>query len=187
MSLTSASFFVFLAVTIIAFHMSTSVLYRRFVLGSANAVFIASYLNNVTEALPLLAFLALGYLCVTLISLHRSGTVLALGVAAILVTYVFLKRFSFFEPLGRLPFPYLLIGLSYVLFRILHVMIDVRSGIWLSASAPSRSFAIPATSCASFPVRSSAIRNSARWMARRFNRWIPPHIIVNHCISANQI
>jgi alginate O-acetyltransferase complex protein AlgI len=128
MSLTSASFFVFLAVTIIAFHMSTSVLYRRFVLGSANAVFIASYLNNVTEALPLLAFLALGYLCVTLISLHRSGTVLALGVAAILVTYVFLKRFSFFEPLGRLPFPYLLIGLSYVLFRILHVMIDVRSG-----------------------------------------------------------
>jgi alginate O-acetyltransferase complex protein AlgI len=128
MSLTSASFFLFLAVTIVAFHISTSVLYRRFVLGTANAVFIASYVNNVTEALPLLAFLALGYLCVSLVSLRRSGIVLALGVAAVLVTYVFLKRFSFFEPLGRLPFPYLLIGLSYVLFRILHVMIDARSG-----------------------------------------------------------
>jgi alginate O-acetyltransferase complex protein AlgI len=128
MSLTSASFFLFLAITIVAFHISTSVLYRRFVLGTANAVFIASYVNNVTEALPLLAFLALGYLCVSLVSLRRSGIVLALGVAAVLVTYVFLKRFSFFEPLGRLPFPYLLIGLSYVLFRILHVMIDARSG-----------------------------------------------------------
>jgi D-alanyl-lipoteichoic acid acyltransferase DltB (MBOAT superfamily) len=128
MSLTSASFFLFLAVTIIAFHASTSVLYRRFVLGTANAVFIASYVSNVMEALPLLAFLALGYLCISLVSLRRSGAVLGLSVAAILVAYIFLKRFSFFEPLGRLPFPYLLVGLSYVLFRILHIMIDVRSG-----------------------------------------------------------
>jgi alginate O-acetyltransferase complex protein AlgI len=128
MSLTSASFFLFLAVTMTAFHVSASVPYRRFVLGTANAVFIASYVNNVTEALPLLAFLALGYLCLSLISLRRSGTVLALGVLVVLVAYIFLKRFSFFEPLGRLPFPYLLVGLSYVLFRILHVMIDVRSG-----------------------------------------------------------
>jgi alginate O-acetyltransferase complex protein AlgI len=128
MSLTSASFFLFLAVTIIAFHASTSVLYRRFVLGTANAVFIASYVSNVMEALPLLAFLALGYLCISLVSLRRSGAVLGLSVAAVLVAYIYLKRFSFFEPLGRLPFPYLLVGLSYVLFRILHIMIDVRSG-----------------------------------------------------------
>src|ERR1700736_4738827 len=128
MSLTSASFFLFLAVTIIAFHVNTSVKHRRFVLGTANAVFIASYVSNVTEALPLLAFLALGYLCVFLVYLRRSGAVLALGIAAVLVAYIFLKRFSFFEPLGRLPFPYLLVGLSYVLFRILHIMIDVRSG-----------------------------------------------------------
>src|SRR3984893_1820481 len=128
MSLTSASFFLFLAVTMTAFHVSASVPHRRFVLGTANAVFIASYVSNVTEALPLLAFLALGYLCVFLVYLRRSGTVLALGNAAVLVAYIFLKRFSFFEPLGRLPFPYLLVGLSYVLFRILHIMIDVRSG-----------------------------------------------------------
>ena len=128
MSLTSASFFLFLAVTIIAFHVNTSVKHRRFVLGTANAVFIASYVSNVTEALPLLAFLALGYLCVFLVYLRRSGAVLALGIAAVLVAYIFLKRFSFFEPLGRLPFPYLLVGLSYVLFRILHIMIEVRSG-----------------------------------------------------------
>jgi alginate O-acetyltransferase complex protein AlgI len=76
MSLTSASFFVFLAVTITAFRISTSVLYRRLVLGTANAVFIASYVNNFTEALPLLAFLALGYLCVSVISVRRSGAVL---------------------------------------------------------------------------------------------------------------
>jgi alginate O-acetyltransferase complex protein AlgI len=67
MNLTSATFFVFLAATILLFHVSKSVPYRRLVLGTANAVFIASYLNNVTEALPLLAFLTLGYVCVCLV------------------------------------------------------------------------------------------------------------------------
>ena len=42
--------------------------------------------------------------------------------------YVFLKRFSFFDDLGHVPFPYLTMGLSYILFRILHVMVDVQSG-----------------------------------------------------------
>jgi D-alanyl-lipoteichoic acid acyltransferase DltB (MBOAT superfamily) len=127
MNLTSASFFVFLAATILLFHVSKSVPYRRFVLGTANLVFIASYLNSFTEALPLLAFLVLGYLCVYLVHQQRSGVALVVSVASILVAYLFLKRFSFFEPLGRLPFSYLLIGLSYVLFRILHVVVDIRS------------------------------------------------------------
>ncbi|MGY8679174.1 MBOAT family O-acyltransferase [Bradyrhizobium sp. UFLA05-153] len=128
MSLTSPTFFAFLAATIVAFHLSASVTYRRFVLGTANAVFIGSYLSEVREVLPLLAFLLLGYACVVLVHLRRSGVILGIGVVAVLVSFIFLKRFSFFEPLGSLPFPYLLVGLSYILFRILHVMIDVRSG-----------------------------------------------------------
>lgn len=128
MSLTSPTFFAFLAAAIIAFHLSPSVPYRRFVLGAANAVFIGSYLSDVREVLPLLAFLLLGYTCVVLVHLRRSEAILGLGVGAVLVSFIFLKRFAFFEPLGSLPFPYLLVGLSYILFRILHVMIDARSG-----------------------------------------------------------
>ena len=128
MSLTSPLFFTFLAAVVVAFHISESVVYRRLVLGAANAIFIASYLTDLTQVLPLVAFLALGYLCVSALYLRQSSLVLALGVVAILCCYVFLKRFSFFEPLGQLPFPYLTIGLSYILFRILHIMIDVRSG-----------------------------------------------------------
>ena len=105
-----------------------SVAYRRLVLGTANAIFIASYLTDFTQILPLLAFLVLGYVCVSTVYFRKSAPVLALGVIAILCFYVFLKRFSFFEGLGQLPFPYLTIGLSYILFRILHLMVDIRSG-----------------------------------------------------------
>jgi alginate O-acetyltransferase complex protein AlgI len=127
MSLTSPLFFAFLATVIVAFHVSDSIAYRRFVLGAANATFIASYLTDFTQILPLLAFLALGYFCVSTLYFRKSPLVLALGVVAILCSYIFLKRFSFFEALGQLPFPYLTIGLSYILFRILHLMVDVKS------------------------------------------------------------
>jgi D-alanyl-lipoteichoic acid acyltransferase DltB (MBOAT superfamily) len=128
MSLTSPLFFAFVAAIVVAFHIRELVAYRRFVLGAANAIFIASYLTDFAQVVPLLAFLALGYLCVSALHVRQSPLVLASGVVAVLCTYVFLKRFSFFESLGQLPFPYLTIGLSYILFRILHIMVDVQAG-----------------------------------------------------------
>ena len=128
MSLTSPLFFAFLAAIVVAFHLSESIVCRRFVLGAANAIFIASYLTDFSQVVPLLSFLALGYLCVSALYIRQSTLVLALGVISVLCSYVFLKRFSFFEGLGQLPFPYVTVGLSYVLFRILHIMVDVRAG-----------------------------------------------------------
>lgn len=128
MSLTSPLFFAFVAATVVAFHVSEAVGYRRFVLGAANAIFIASYLTDFTQVVPLLGFLALGYACASILREYKSAIALSLGLAAVIGLFIFLKRFSFFDDLGHLPFPYLTIGLSYILFRILHVMADVRSG-----------------------------------------------------------
>jgi alginate O-acetyltransferase complex protein AlgI len=129
MSLTSPAFFAFLAVTIVAFHLSLSVAYRRLVLAAATAVFVASYLDDVSEALPLLGFLALGYASLQVVQARRTGATLTVGVVAVLLGYIYLKRFSFTEALvPSLPFPYLILGLSYILFRILHVMVDAGSG-----------------------------------------------------------
>lgn len=113
---------------VVAYNISASIPYRRAVLGLANAFFIGSYLTDITQALPLLGFLLLGYACVRVLEVWRSAVALGLGVLSVLGCYVFLKRFSFFEDLAHLPFPYLTIGLSYILFRILHMMVDMRSG-----------------------------------------------------------
>ena len=48
--------------------------------------------------------------------------VLWVGLIAIVAVFVVLKRFSFLGELPTLPFPYLLVGLSYVLFRVLHMV-----------------------------------------------------------------
>lgn len=129
MSLTSPAFFAFLAVTVIAFHLSASVAYRRIVLAAATAFFIASYLGSVIEALPLLGFLALGYAGLQISQARRTRVAVTVSVITVLVAFIYLKRFSFTEGfVSTLPFPYLVLGLSYILFRILHVIIDAGSG-----------------------------------------------------------
>ena len=75
-----------------------------------------------------LLFCCLGYACVSFSMSGSPRLRWRLAIVGVLACYIFLKRFSFFEDLGRLPFPYLTIGLSYILFRILHIMVDVRSG-----------------------------------------------------------
>lgn len=128
MSLTSPLFLAFLAAVVVASNVTDSVFFRRLVLALANAIFIASYLTDYSQALPLLGFLLLGYLWTSVLYARKSTLVLGLGILSVLSCYVFLKRFSFFEDVGQLSFPYLTIGLSYILFRILHIMVDVRSG-----------------------------------------------------------
>ncbi len=124
MSLTSPTFFLFVAFTIVAFHAQDSIAYRRFVLTAANAIFIASYVDNATELMPLASFLLLGYAGLQFVRVRSSGTALALGIAVILTIYIFLRRFSFFTPVAQLPFPYLIVGLSYILFRVLQLIVD---------------------------------------------------------------
>jgi alginate O-acetyltransferase complex protein AlgI len=128
MSLASFGFLAFIAATIVAFHLSASIGYRRFVLASANIVFIASYVDGLEQLLPLLGFLLLGYACLQLVYLQRTAIALAASIAVVLVIYIFLKRFSVVESFAQLPFPYLIVGMSYILFRLLHLMVDASSG-----------------------------------------------------------
>jgi hypothetical protein len=91
MSLASFGFLAFIAATIVAFHLSASIVYRRFVLASANIVFIASYVDGLEQLLPLLGFLLLGYACLQLVYLQRTAVALAASIAVVLVVYIFRK------------------------------------------------------------------------------------------------
>jgi D-alanyl-lipoteichoic acid acyltransferase DltB (MBOAT superfamily) len=46
----------------------------------------------------------------------------------ILTIFIYLKRFAVISDLPALPFPYITLGLSYILFRVLHLLIDARDG-----------------------------------------------------------
>jgi D-alanyl-lipoteichoic acid acyltransferase DltB (MBOAT superfamily) len=127
MNFTSPLFYTFLFLTVLAFHVSTGTAYRKTVLSIANLVMIASFSTAWTELLPLAAFLVLGYGLLRLVSRDRTILAMAASLLLILLLYVFLKQF-FFLKAYTLPFAYTVIGLSYILFRMIHLIVDVSSG-----------------------------------------------------------
>jgi alginate O-acetyltransferase complex protein AlgI len=128
MDFTSISFLVFVAGVVIAFNLTPSHGCRSAIIAVANAIFIVSYVTELSRLAPLVVFLLLGYATVGVARIWRSTGVLAIGIAVVLCAYVFIKRFSLLDGLPNLPFPYVVVGVSYILFRVLHLAIDGSGG-----------------------------------------------------------
>lgn len=127
MSFTSPIFFLFLFLTVVIFHLSADTSYRKLVLAVANLVFIASYATAWLQLVPLAAFLVLGYGLVKLAHGIRTGIAMTAAIIFLLAFYIFLKQFFFLHSYS-LPFIYTVVGLSYILFRIVHLIVDLSSG-----------------------------------------------------------
>ncbi|HEX2870085.1 MAG TPA: MBOAT family O-acyltransferase [Polyangiaceae bacterium] len=127
MSLTSTSFLV-LALAAILLSRALPAAARPWVLSAASVVFIGSYLDRPIEALPLAGLLVGGYWVVEALRRTRSALLLTVALATVVGSFLVLKRYGFVPAFARVPLPYLVVGLSYVLFRLLHLMIDARQG-----------------------------------------------------------
>jgi alginate O-acetyltransferase complex protein AlgI len=128
MSIASPDFLVLALVAVLLSRASSRPGARAWVLSAASILFLASFLSEAREVLPLAAFLIVGYGSVELLRLTRSAALLGAGIALIVTAFVLLKQYGFVPAFARVPFPYLAVGLSYVLFRVLHLMIDAQQG-----------------------------------------------------------
>src|SRR5579883_3277464 len=98
--------------------------YRRVVLATVNLCCLSTFFPTPLAALPAAAFLASGYLAVGLVDRTTSRRRLAVLCIGLVGLFIYLKRYAVVAFLPGLPFTYSVIGLSYVLFRVLHVVID---------------------------------------------------------------
>jgi alginate O-acetyltransferase complex protein AlgI len=127
MSLTSTSFLVLALAAILLSRVAPSAA-RPWVLSAASVVFIASHLDSPTEALPLAGLLVAGYGFVEALRRTRSALLLGVALVGVVGSFLVLKRYGFVPAFAKVPLPYLVVGLSYVLFRLLHLMIDAQQG-----------------------------------------------------------
>lgn len=126
MDFTSSTYLAFVTATILAFNAVRVPWFRQGVLLVANLLFLASFVRSPLQLAPLAAFLALGYAATRWVT--RWPKLLGLSVVSIVVVFVVLKRYTFLPAGIDLPFLYLQIGLSYILFRILQMVIDSSGG-----------------------------------------------------------
>jgi D-alanyl-lipoteichoic acid acyltransferase DltB (MBOAT superfamily) len=108
-------------------NVSRSRSWRATVLFLASIVFLALLSRYPPAFLPLAGFLVLGY--AALLAAGRFGSRwLVAGVLAVIFAYAWLKKYTVLPEATFLQFPYLTVGLSYIFFRVLHLIIDTGDG-----------------------------------------------------------
>lgn len=123
MGVPSFTFFVFAAIAAALFNLFREIAWRRAVLLLANLIFLASFVSRPAELLPYAGFLLLGFF---LIGRGTSAAASAAAIGLVLLCFFWLKQYTFLPAATFITAPYLLVGLSYVFFRVMHLVIDAR-------------------------------------------------------------
>jgi D-alanyl-lipoteichoic acid acyltransferase DltB (MBOAT superfamily) len=104
-------------------NVNKSAIWRSAILMVASLVFIGFIAHSFFALLPFIGFLALGYIGVVIAERWKSA-VLPWMVGLAIFTYIWLKKYTFLPDGMLLHGFYFTLGLSYVFFRVLHLMIE---------------------------------------------------------------
>lgn len=123
MSVPGFTFITFALIAAILFNATRNLSIRQGILLIANVTLLASFANHWTQLVPYAGFLALGAVGA---ELRRRKVRFGAWIlpALVLLVFVWLKRYLFIPKAIQLHPGYLLVGLSYVFFRVLHLVID---------------------------------------------------------------
>jgi D-alanyl-lipoteichoic acid acyltransferase DltB (MBOAT superfamily) len=127
MDAASIQFVLFGIVVAIISNFNSSRVWRSIVLLSASVVFLFLQANSPFEFLPLAAFLLLGYGGVAMLD-HGWSRYMVWSIVAVIFAYIWLKKYTFLPEGIFLHFPYFTLGLSYIFFRVLHLLIETGEG-----------------------------------------------------------
>jgi alginate O-acetyltransferase complex protein AlgI len=120
-------FVLFGLTTAIVSNLNQSKMWRSATLLVASLLFLGMLSHEPTVLLPLLGFLLLGYFGLLLL---RRGlpAARACSIVAIILAYVWLKKYTFLPDELFIRHPYFTLGLSYIFFRVLHLLIESADG-----------------------------------------------------------
>ncbi len=128
MKLTSPLFLAFAFAAVILLRLLPSGIPRRAAIFGLNAVFLLSMVTAPLQLVPLAGFVLLGYGAILIAGRARSSLSLGILVTGLIAIFVWLKRYPIVSAIPTFNFAFTIVGLSYILFRILHILIDVAQG-----------------------------------------------------------
>jgi len=127
MDTASLQFVLFGLITAALSNLSRSHVWRSIVIMLASLIFLAMLAKSAVVLIPLAAFLLFGYGALAMRERGWSrGS--ALIIPAVIFVYVWLKKYTFLPEGFLLHFPYFTLGLSYIFFRVLHLLIEAGEG-----------------------------------------------------------
>jgi alginate O-acetyltransferase complex protein AlgI len=109
-------------------NLNRSPAWRSVVLFLASLVFLGMLAHNPIVFLPLAGFLLLGYAGILMLERGWSRSMVWILLVVIFV-YIWLKKYTFLPEGIFLASPYFTLGLSYIFFRVLHLLIETGDGL----------------------------------------------------------
>jgi D-alanyl-lipoteichoic acid acyltransferase DltB (MBOAT superfamily) len=128
MTIASLPFLAFAAVAALFYNAARPLWWRQGVLLLANLYFLSTFSLGPLSYLPLAGFLGLSYAGALLLQRTRSPRLFWPVLVIVLGAFFWLKKYWFVSFVGFLGIPYVAIGLSYMLFRAVHVLMDAQAG-----------------------------------------------------------
>lgn len=127
MDTASFQFVAFGLAAVLISNLSHARLWRSIVLMLASIGLLGMLAHNPIVFLPLAGFLLLGYAGLILIERGWSKS-MVWGIVAIILAYVWLKKYTFLPKDTFLRYSYFTLGLSYIFFRVSHLLIERGDG-----------------------------------------------------------
>lgn len=127
MSVGSIPFFISLALVAVAFQLAPRKLPKQTLLIAANAAFLYPFVNNIPSWIGLVVFVLAGFAAVRLAQTRLRGFGLTLLLAVLVAAFLVVKKYAFlnaFLPSDVLAHPIQLVGISYMLFKLIHLLVD---------------------------------------------------------------
>lgn len=138
MTIASLPFLGFAALVALIYTVVPGLRYRQAAMLLANLCFLGTFISMPLAALPFAGFMLASYAALRLIMARRAGRGYVVILIAIIALFFWLKRYSFLPTASFLPFSYSTIGLSYIFFRTLHLLIDAHDGAFETLEVGSR-------------------------------------------------
>jgi D-alanyl-lipoteichoic acid acyltransferase DltB (MBOAT superfamily) len=128
METASLRFLAFGVVVAIGYNLRRPVGWRQGVLLVANLCFLLTFAAKPWMLLPFVGFLLVGYGGVRLMQSGQFPKAFAPLVLTTIALFIWLKRYTFLPHASFLRTAYVTIGLSYIFFRVLHLIVDGKDG-----------------------------------------------------------
>jgi D-alanyl-lipoteichoic acid acyltransferase DltB (MBOAT superfamily) len=124
MNVPSFEFLGFAALAALLINVSAAAGWRRAILLIVNLAFILTFTHDPGRLAPFAALLALGYAGLKIVYHYKAKAAFVALLVLLVLLFCLLKRYTFVPHELFLPFAYFAVGMSYVFFRILHLIID---------------------------------------------------------------
>jgi D-alanyl-lipoteichoic acid acyltransferase DltB (MBOAT superfamily) len=131
MNTCSLGFLLCCSVAALAFHTFHSRTARRIFLTLVNLACLGSFLPNPGSWVGVGCFVLVTYAALRQVRRRPSGTFVALSIVVVLAAFLVVKKYSFLDgllPASVLRHAVVIVGLSYMLFKFIHMLVDEWQG-----------------------------------------------------------